>query len=117
MFEYQKNTNFETRRAESSKVISKYPDKIPVIVERMKNCENISKIDKNKFLVPSELTVGQFIFVIRKRIKLTPEQGIFIFVNGTTLPSTSSLMSNLYKEYKSDCGFLYVSYSGESTFG
>ena len=31
------------------------PDKIPVIVERMKNCENISKIDKNKSKVQLEV--------------------------------------------------------------
>ena len=117
MFEYQKNTKFEDRRSESNKVLSKYPDKIPVIVERMKNCENVAKIDKNKFLVPNELTVGQFLFVIRKRLKLSADQAIFVFINGTVLPPTSSLLASLYRQYKSDCGFLYISYSGESTFG
>jgi len=29
--------------------------------------------------VPADLTVGQFVFVIRRRIKLSPERAIFVF--------------------------------------
>eukprot|EP00494_Astrolonche_serrata_P022400 UN22657 len=44
-----------------------------------------------RFLVPADLTVGQFVYVIRKRIKLQPEQAIFLFVN-TTVPPTGRLI-------------------------
>jgi GABA(A) receptor-associated protein len=37
--------------------------------------------------VPADLTVGQFIYVIRKRVKLDPDKAIFIFVNDT-IPQT-----------------------------
>jgi len=60
--------------------------------------------------------VGQFVYVIRKRIKLTPEKAIFIFVKNT-IPPTGAVMSQIYKEHKDEDGFLYVTYSGESTFG
>ena len=80
-----------------------------------KNSE-IMDIDKRKYLVPSELTVGQFIYVIRKRIKIAPEEAIFLFINDT-LPPSSSLISQVYKENKDQDGFLYMVYSGESTFG
>lgn len=63
-----------------------------------------------------DLTVGQFVYVIRKRIKLAPEKAIFIFVD-EVLPATAALMSAIYEEHKDDDGFLYVSYSGENTFG
>lgn len=43
-----------------------------------------------RYLVPGDLTVGQFVYVIRKRIKLTPEKAIFIFVNNV-LPPTGTL--------------------------
>jgi len=66
--------------------------------------------------VPSDLTMGQFVYVIRKRIKLNPDAAIFIFVNNT-LPPASAMMSSIYKEHKDEDGFLYVTYSGESTFG
>ncbi len=42
---------------------------------------DVASIDKKKYLVPEELTVGQFIVVIRRRIQMAPEKAIFIFVN------------------------------------
>jgi len=45
------------------------------------------------------LTVGQFVYVIRKRIKLAPEKAIFIFVE-EVLPPTAALMSAIYEEHK-----------------
>ena len=77
-------------------------------------CEKVEKsdiptIDKKKYLVPSDLTVGQFCYVIRKRIKLAPEKAIFIFVN-EVLPPTAALMSSIYEEHKDDDGFLYITY-------
>lgn len=40
-----------------------------------------------RYLVPADLTVGQFVYVVRKRIKLSAEKAIFVFVKDT-LPST-----------------------------
>jgi GABA(A) receptor-associated protein len=42
-----------------------------------------------RYLVPADLTVGQFVYVIRKRIKLTPEKAIFVFVRNV-LPTTGT---------------------------
>ena len=39
-----------------------------MIVEKAEKSD-ISDIDKQKYLVPADLTVGQFVYVIRKRIK------------------------------------------------
>ena len=69
-----------------------------------------------RYLVPVDLTVGQFVFVIRNRIKLPPEQAVFVFINDV-MPPTASLMSAIYEEQKSPDGFLYITYSGENTFG
>jgi len=72
--------------------------------------------DKCRYLVPSDLTVGQFVYVIRKRIKLSAEKAIFIFVDNV-LPPTGELMSSVYEDKKDEDGFLYITYSGENTFG
>lgn len=105
----------EKRQAEAQRIREKYPDRIPVIVEKAGRSD-IPDIDKKKYLVPADLTVGQFIYVIRKRIKLPPEKAIFIFVDNV-IPPTASLMSAVYEVQRDEDGFLYVTYSGENTFG
>ncbi|WMV17965.1 hypothetical protein MTR67_011350 [Solanum verrucosum] len=105
----------ERRQAESSRIREKYPDRIPVIVERAEKSD-ISDIDKKKYLVPADLTVGQFVYVVRKRINLSAEKAIFVFVKNI-LPPTAALMSAIYEENKDEDGFLYMTYSGENTFG
>lgn len=113
-YRFKQNHSLEKRQAESLAIKKKYPDRLPVICEVAPN--QTINLDKNKYLVPIDLTVGQFLYVIRKRLKLTPEQAIFVFVNNT-LPPTSSLMSHLYNENRDEDGFLYTVVSAESTFG
>ncbi|GME82080.1 unnamed protein product [Ambrosiozyma monospora] len=105
----------EKRKAEALRIKSKFHDRVPVICEKVEESE-ISEIDKRKYLVPCDLTVGQFVYVIRRRIHLPAEKAIFIFVNDI-VPPTAALMSSIYEQYKDEDGFLYVLYSGENTFG
>ncbi|KAM1258224.1 hypothetical protein ACFX13_038587 [Malus domestica] len=112
---FKQEHDLEKRRAEAARIRDKYPDRIPVIVEKVERSD-IPNIDKKKYLVPADLTVGQFVYVIRKRIKLSAEKAIFIFVDNV-LPPTGAIMSAIYEEKKDEDGFLYVTYSGENTFG
>lgn len=112
---FKEQHTLDKREQESERIKRKYPDRVPVIVEKIWK-SHIGDIDKHKYLVPADLTVGQFVYIIRRRLKLEPEKAIFIFVNNS-IPATGTLMSLLYKENKDKDGFLYVSYSGESTFG
>ena len=111
-----KNSLLE-RTTESAKIIAKFSDRIPVICESIiKIKQHIPPSDKIKYLVPGTLTIGQFMFIIRKKINLSPNQALFLFVNGN-IPSTSTIMNTLYKKDKDIDGFLYINYSGENTFG
>ena len=74
------------------------------------------KIDKVKYLVPKDLTMAQFMYVIRKRMELSSNSALFAFVNNT-IPPSSSLLSDIYEQHKDEDGFLYITYSGEQTFG
>jgi len=76
----------------------------------------IGDLDKKKYLVPSDLTVGQFYFLIRKRISLRPEDALFFFVNNV-IPPTSATMGSLYQEHHEEDFFLYIAYSDESVYG
>ncbi|PRQ52781.1 putative autophagy protein Atg8 ubiquitin [Rosa chinensis] len=112
---YKLGIPLEQREAEAARIRENYPDRVPVIVERAEKSD-VPDIEKNKYLVPADITVGQFVFVIRKKIKLDPDKAIFIFVKNI-LPPTAALMSAIYEENKDEDGFLYMTYSGESTFG
>jgi len=120
---FKQQYDFAKREEEAKKIRRKYEDRIPVIVERAKNAD-IADIDKKKYLVPGDLTVAQFTYVIRKRIKLSPEQALWVFVeteeNGKksqVLPPTSHTMSSVYHDYHDKDQFLYITYSGENVFG
>ena len=76
----------------------------------------IKDLDKKKYLVPSDITVGQFYFLIRKRIHLKPEDALFFFVNNL-IPPTSATMGSVYQEHHEDDLFLYIAYSDESVYG
>ena len=96
----------------SGKIKYKYSDRIPIIVD----CKDEIKIDKNKYIVPKDLTMAQFIFIIKKRINLTQEQSIFFICNNTLLMNTETLES-IYENNKEPDGFLYVVLSLENTYG
>ena len=111
-----KNSKSEKDRLnESSKIIDKYPDRLPIVVEKSSKSK-INDIDKNKYLVPKEMTLGQFLYVIRKRIKLDPSEALFFFVNNILCSNTQN-MNEIYNTYKDKDGFLYITYSSENTFG
>jgi GABA(A) receptor-associated protein len=112
---FQECQPFEKRAAESARIRAKYGERIPVIVERSVTSD-LEPIDKTKFLVPGDLTVGQFIYVVRRRIKLEAETALFLTVNGTMM-ATSATMSHVDAAHCHEDGFLYVTYSGENTFG
>ncbi len=95
-------------------LIHKYPDRIPVSVEVSEGLY----LDRNKYLVPRTMTVGEFNIVIRKRMnKLKPYEAIFLFVNKSTIPPTSSTFETLHREYSENNMLLHLKYTKENTFG
>jgi GABA(A) receptor-associated protein len=112
---FKKKKPLEKRIEEAERIRVKYPDRIPCIVEQAAGSD-LPPLENTKFLVPENLTMGQFVHVVRKRIKLSPEKAIFIFINHA-LPLQSSKLKEVYEKDKDEDGFLYIEYSGENTFG
>ena len=106
---------FEKRLLESSRIMEKYPNRIPVICECVGG--EVPDIDRKKYLVPSDLSMGGFLYVIRQRIKIKSEQSIYLFVGDSVMVSGSQTLGTVYEKYKDLDGFLYTCYSGENTFG
>jgi GABA(A) receptor-associated protein len=113
---FKERYTLEERRVEANKIFSKFTGRIPIIVERALKAQDIPVIDKNKYLCPGDLTIGQFLYVIRKRINLPSEKALFVFINDT-LPPTNTLIKELYHTFKNEDGFLYMTYCGENVFG
>ena len=103
------------RKKESKRILNKYPDRIPVVAE-LSEKSTLPKLSKTKYLVPNELTMGEFKFVIRKRIQIDSELSLFMFVNNT-LPTQIATMKELYEQHHDVDGFLYITVSEENTFG
>jgi len=112
---FEEDHTFEYRLRESTLIKEKFPDRLPFIVERRPGT-NYEEISKNKYLVPTELTIAKFIYTLRKRLRLTPEQALYVYINNQ-LPSNSSLIVDIYNEYKNEDGFVYMFYAMENTFG
>lgn len=115
-FKFKDESNFEQRKADASNIRIKYPERVPVIIEKEPAATQVGDLDKRKFLIPCDISVAQLIWIIRKRITLAAEKALFLYV-GRTIPLTSASMGQVYDEHKDEDGFLYVSYSGENTFG
>ena len=103
------------RIQESNKILLKYPTRIPIIVEKHTNCK-FNDINKKKYLVPKDMVMNQFIYIIRKRIKLESYQTLFVMV-GDGLTSSNITLGEIYENRKDKDGFLYITYTSENTFG
>ncbi|TKR88051.1 hypothetical protein L596_012352 [Steinernema carpocapsae] len=97
--------------------ISRFPDKIPVIIERSFGEKHLPFIDRNQFLVHDHVSVAEITSIIRRRLHLLADQSLVIFVNETQIPSAMSGIRNVYEVYKDEDGFLYLSYASQSFFG
>lgn len=113
---------FIKMKTESNRILSKYPDKIPILVRKNNLCRDLPNIDKLKYLAPYDLTIYKFSFILRKRLKL-PNHSAFIiysidpYTNSKRFLNGSLLMVEMYSNYKSPDGFLYIEYDSENTFG
>ncbi|XP_061462546.1 microtubule-associated proteins 1A/1B light chain 3C-like [Rhineura floridana] len=109
---------FASRKNEVATIRIKFPGKLPVILERYPKEKMLPALNKTKFLVPQELTVGQFVTIIRNRMSIGSTQAFYFLVDGNrSLVSMSSTMAEVYTTYKDEDGFLYMTYASQEMFG
>ena len=74
---YKKNTPLDERKQKSAKMLSMYPNRIPVIVEMSTSSASYTSYQsaehKIKYLVPYDISMGQFIKIIRDKLKSSIE--------------------------------------------
>uniref|UniRef100_A0A914WH20 Uncharacterized protein n=2 Tax=Plectus sambesii TaxID=2011161 RepID=A0A914WH20_9BILA len=115
---YKQRKSFEIRRSEADEIMRRFPDKIPILIERFKNETVLPQIDKMKFLVPADVTAGQLILLVRERLKVTSSQtSMYLLVNGRQLPCVTITTREMYEQYHDKDGFVYLSYSSHECYG
>ena len=116
-FSYKINNNLKTRQRQFSKLSKEHPDKVPIILERDINC-TINKPIKSKYILSKEITMAEFVKIIREKLELKPERAIFLLVNGKHSVTMNEELGNIYNKHKDEKdGFLYMSYSEEIVYG
>lgn len=61
------------------KINRNFPDRRPVIAERHPDSE-IRLANCRKYLLPFNLTLGQFYFLLRKKMGMKSDEALFLFV-------------------------------------
>lgn len=120
---YRDRVSFEDRVKEAEDTRSRYPNKVPLVIERHKSEKYLPAIDKIKWLVPQEMSLAQLSGVIKERLQVPPsaDQQLFLLVAspdlGPSLPSLLTSLSSLHSSHSNPDGFLYLHYSSQEAYG
>ena len=114
--DFTKYHTFNKRKAVATKISEIYSDRVAVVIDRLN--DETPNISRTKYLVARNSSFDNFTCNVRKHItKIDSRQGLFFFVNGTTLIPNGAEMSTIYNRYKNEDGFLYLTYALENTYG
>jgi GABA(A) receptor-associated protein len=129
MSEIKKKYSLDERKDITCKILEKYEDKCPIYLsldkEILSTINPIFKKNINRYIVTSNLTMTQFLSILRKKINFSQNESLTLFVeiyndkkliNSILAPLTSSVES-IYNNYKDEDGFLYLKVVKENVFG
>uniref|UniRef100_A0A8C6IMP8 Uncharacterized protein n=1 Tax=Melopsittacus undulatus TaxID=13146 RepID=A0A8C6IMP8_MELUD len=104
------------RMQEVAEIQMKYPNKIPVVVERYQKERTLPPLTRTKYLVAQDLPLSQFVVTLT-RLSLASTQTFYLLVNNKGLPNLSITMQELYQDNRDEDGFLYLTYASQEMFG
>jgi len=100
----------------SVKLINKYPDRVPIIIEQTKDII----LPNYKYLLPRNISISTFMSIIRTKMNITNKKAIFTFVKSSEtyiLIPMNKTMGSVYDIHKHKDNFLYIKFGIENTFG
>jgi len=113
--EFEKKYSINQRQKEVKSLALRHPSRVPVLIYPAD--KNQPKIEKTKYLVPKEISMSQFQYIIKKYISINSSDAIFLYTKNNSLVNSSKTIAEIYNEHKSEDEFLYFIYSVENTFG
>jgi GABA(A) receptor-associated protein len=98
-------------------LLNKYPDRVPIVLFSKTYIKN-----PLRFAVPLDLTITQFMVLLRTKIELKPEEAIFFFVKDNDtgqdiMVQSSVTIESLYSQYKDKDNLLNLFFEKEAVFG
>lgn len=120
---FQQENSLEKRKQESLRLRTKYPDRVPVLIDRCHQQDPVLQEDKFRFLFPLDFCASQVQHLIRRRLSpLNANEQLFYFVGDPSsktwhIVSGSLPLSDVYRQFRTPDGFLYFCYSRHETFG
>lgn len=107
----------EERMDTVKRIRKRHPDKFVLILEAPGFIlDTQRKRHYIKFLAPFQMSVGEFLYKLRKNIRLYPEETVYLYVNNE-IPMTSSLLSDVYRTHMSPDFHLYMKVEKQAVFG
>ena len=101
----------------SEKLRKQHSNRIPVLVWNVVSKDLDFTGSTRRFMVQQDTTLGQLLYILRKRFTLRAEEGLFVFVGkNNIMVSNAEIISILFDKYAED-GFLRLTLSKENTFG
>jgi GABA(A) receptor-associated protein len=99
-------------------LLNKYPDRVPIVI----TSKTYIKDNQLRFAVPQNLTITQFMVLLRTKIELKPEEAIFFFVKDNDtgqdiMVQSSVTIEYLYTQYKDKDSILNLFFEKEAVFG
>ncbi|CAK83957.1 unnamed protein product (macronuclear) [Paramecium tetraurelia] len=114
---YKESHNLEERKKRVQEQLAKYPEMIPIIVEKIPGCK-LPQLQKVKFLVNSSFCFNEFKNTIKKKLNLDEKTSTLFMYCGKTLMNEHEKLKKIYDQYKDpEDGFLYLQYADAETFG
>jgi hypothetical protein len=111
----QEINSFEFNRKKIESLLRKYPDRYPIIVSSKSiKCGNVKYISTN-------MTIAEFMIILRKKINLSQNEGLFFFIKDKNksdiMVQPSSNIEILYNTYKDENLVLNLIFEKEAVFG
>jgi GABA(A) receptor-associated protein len=129
MSDFKKKYSLDERKNITIKILEKYEDKCPIYLsidkQILSNIDSMFIKNINRYIVTSNLTLTQFLSILRKKINFSQNESLTLFVeiyndkkiiNSILAPLTSSIGS-IYNNYKDEDGFIYLNIVKENVFG
>jgi GABA(A) receptor-associated protein len=142
LFAFKSEMTVEQRRALVAHIRERYPERVPVILERDgAHAAVLPTLPKKKYLAPADLSLSSFLNEIRRALHKADEEGepeaalhgrrkrrsdggadgisiVFMFGDGNAVANASQTMGQVYRVHADpDDGFLYLMYTAHNAFG